>query len=43
VCYLAAAGKLKIDADRFPFDKIPDAYQALRDGNLVGRAVITFD
>ncbi|KAI1613894.1 chaperonin 10-like protein [Exophiala viscosa] len=43
VCYLAGAGKLKIDIDRFPFDKVPEAYQALRDGKLTGRAVIKFD
>jgi propanol-preferring alcohol dehydrogenase len=43
VCDLASVGKLKIDVDRFPFDKVPDAYQALRDGKLKGRAVVTFD
>ncbi|KIW78955.1 hypothetical protein Z517_08795 [Fonsecaea pedrosoi CBS 271.37] len=43
VCYLASIGKLRIDVDRFSFDKIPEAYQALRDGKLIGRAVITFD
>ncbi|EXJ63555.1 uncharacterized protein A1O5_11316 [Cladophialophora psammophila CBS 110553] len=43
VCYLASAGKLKIDVDPFPFDKVPEAYQALRDGKLNGRAVITFN
>ncbi|OAL25788.1 hypothetical protein AYO20_10343 [Fonsecaea nubica] len=43
VCYLASIGKLRIDVDRFSFDKIPEAYQALRDGRLIGRAVITFD
>ncbi|KIW56450.1 hypothetical protein PV05_05109 [Exophiala xenobiotica] len=43
VCYLASHGKLKIDVDSFPFDKVPEAYQALRDGKLKGRAVITFD
>ncbi|KAK5273894.1 hypothetical protein LTR99_000851 [Exophiala xenobiotica] len=43
VCYLASVGKLKIDVDRFPFDKVPEAYQALRDGKLKGRAVVTFD
>ncbi|RFU29325.1 hypothetical protein B7463_g7005, partial [Scytalidium lignicola] len=43
VCYLAAEGKLRIDVDKFPFDKIPEAYDALRKGKLSGRAVITFD
>ncbi|OQU94451.1 hypothetical protein CLAIMM_00806 [Cladophialophora immunda] len=43
VCYLASTGKLTIDVDSFPFDKVPEAYQALRDGKLNGRAVITFD
>lgn len=43
VCYLASAGKLRIDVDPFPFDKVPEAYQALRDGKLNGRAVVTFD
>ena len=43
VCLLAAEGKLKIDVDRFPFDKVPEAYDALRNGKLKGRAVVTFD
>jgi propanol-preferring alcohol dehydrogenase len=43
VCYLASTGKLKVEVDRFPFDKIPEAYQALRDGKLNGRAVIAIE
>ena len=43
VCYLAKEGLLRIDADRFPFDKVPEAYEALKEGKLHGRAVITFD
>ncbi|KAF2768266.1 GroES-like protein [Teratosphaeria nubilosa] len=43
VCLLASQGKLRIDAEAFPFNRIPDAYAALRNGKLKGRAVITFD
>ena len=43
VCFLASTGRLRIEVDKFAFDKIPEAYQALRDGKLSGRAVITFE
>lgn len=43
VCSLAREGKLRIDVDKFSFDEIPQAYEALREGRLTGRAVITFD
>jgi len=43
VCLLASQGKLRTDVQRFPFDKIPEAYDALRKGTLTGRAVISFD
>jgi propanol-preferring alcohol dehydrogenase len=40
VCQLATDGKLKIDIDRFGFDQIPEAYEKLKNGQLLGRAVI---
>ncbi|KAK5687700.1 hypothetical protein LTS10_001840 [Elasticomyces elasticus] len=43
VCLLARQGMLRIDVERFPFSRIPEAYAALRSGKLKGRAVITFD
>lgn len=43
VCYLASQGLLKTEVDKFTFEEIPQAYQALRDGKLTGRAVIVFD
>lgn len=43
VCLLARQGKLRIDMDIFPFDKVPEAYEALRHGKLTGRAVVVFD
>ena len=43
VCKLAAQGSLRIDLERFRFDDLETAYARLREGNLAGRAVITFD
>lgn len=43
VCLLAREGKLRIDIDKFSFDEVPKAYEALRDGKLTGRAVVIFD
>ncbi|MES2492199.1 MAG: NAD(P)-dependent alcohol dehydrogenase [Pseudomonadota bacterium] len=43
VCDLAAQGRLIIDLERFSFGKVEAAYAKLRDGELTGRAVITFD
>lgn len=43
VCELAAQDKLKIDLERFAFDDIEAAYAKLRAGQLIGRAVVTFD
>ena len=43
VCELAAAGKLIIDLERFAFDNVAAAYTKLRAGQMIGRAVITFD
>jgi len=40
VCSLAAAGKLRIDMQKFSFDQIPEAYDLLRNGKLTARAVI---
>ncbi|KAK7753587.1 hypothetical protein SLS62_004445 [Diatrype stigma] len=42
VCELARSGKLKIDVQKFPFNDIQKAYDALRAGTLTGRAVIVF-
>ncbi|KAI4861941.1 alcohol dehydrogenase GroES domain protein [Hypoxylon rubiginosum] len=42
VCQLARSGKLRIDIQRFPFDEVQAAYDALRAGTLTGRAVIVF-
>lgn len=43
VCQLATEGKLKVEMDQFPFDRIPEAYELLRKGQLKGRAVIVMD
>lgn len=40
VVALAAAGHLRLDVTAFPLDRALDAYQALREGTLVGRAVV---
>lgn len=42
VCELVKAGKVRVDYQRFGFDEIQKAYDELRAGNLVGRAVIVF-
>ncbi|KAK8086513.1 hypothetical protein PG994_001487 [Apiospora phragmitis] len=42
VCDLARLGKLRIDVQRFGFDRIPEAYEKLRAGTLTGRAVVVF-
>ncbi|KAI1466531.1 uncharacterized protein F4812DRAFT_434457 [Daldinia caldariorum] len=42
VCELARAGKLRIDIERFSFDELGEAYNALRAGTLAGRAVVVF-
>jgi propanol-preferring alcohol dehydrogenase len=43
VCLLAREGKLRIDMDKFSFDEVPKAYDALRNGRLTGRAVVVFE
>lgn len=43
VCLLARDGKLQVEVDKFSFDQVPQAYDALRQGKLKGRAVVTFD
>ncbi|KAI0385208.1 alcohol dehydrogenase GroES domain protein [Hypomontagnella monticulosa] len=42
VCDLAKSGKLRIDVQRFSFDELEKAYDALRTGKLTGRAVVVF-
>ncbi|KAI1140823.1 alcohol dehydrogenase GroES domain protein [Hypoxylon sp. FL0543] len=42
VCALARSGKLRIDVERFAFDELDEAYDALRTGRLNGRAVVVF-
>ncbi|KAI1106033.1 alcohol dehydrogenase GroES domain protein [Jackrogersella minutella] len=42
VCGLARQGKLRIDIERFDFDDLDKAYDALRKGTLTGRAVVVF-
>lgn len=42
VCDLARKGKLRIDVERFDFDDVQKAYDALRAGTLTGRAVVVF-
>jgi propanol-preferring alcohol dehydrogenase len=37
---LARAGKIKPHVERFPLDRVEDAYARLREGSLDGRAVI---
>jgi propanol-preferring alcohol dehydrogenase len=41
VLELARAGHINARVERFPLDRVEDAYQRMRDGNLAGRAVIT--
>ncbi|KAI2466750.1 alcohol dehydrogenase GroES domain protein [Annulohypoxylon bovei var. microspora] len=42
VCDLARNGRLRIDVERFAFDELDKAYEALRNGTLKGRAVVVF-
>ncbi|KAI1408557.1 alcohol dehydrogenase GroES domain protein [Hypoxylon sp. FL1857] len=42
VCDLARSGKLRIDVEKFNFDELDKAYDALRTGKLTGRAVVVF-
>ncbi|OTA62664.1 alcohol dehydrogenase GroES domain protein [Hypoxylon sp. EC38] len=42
VCELARSGKLRIDIEKFNFDELDKAYDALRTGKLTGRAVVVF-
>ncbi len=37
---LARAGKIRAHVERFPLDRVEDAYEKMRDGTLNGRAVI---
>ncbi|MCW5249897.1 alcohol dehydrogenase catalytic domain-containing protein [Streptomyces sp. SHP 1-2] len=43
VLTLAGGGRIRNNVDLFPFSRIEEAYGALRDGTLRGRAVVTFD
>ena len=40
VLELARAGKIRAHVERFPLERVADAYQRLREGSLDGRAVI---
>lgn len=40
VLELARAGRIHVHVERFPLDQAPEAYAAMRDGRLEGRAVI---
>lgn len=42
VCELARSGKLGIDVQRFEFNDVQKAYDALRAGALTGRAFVVF-
>lgn len=41
VIRLAEDGRIRADVDRFDFDEIDDAYAAMEEGTLRGRAVVT--
>ena len=41
VVYLAEQGLIRSDADLFPMQQVGDAYEALHNGRLRGRAVVT--
>lgn len=43
VLALAAAGRIRNDTETFPFERVAEAYAALHDGGLRGRAVVTVD
>ncbi|WP_405720299.1 hypothetical protein [Streptomyces sp. NBC_00046] len=36
-------GRIQNNVDIFPFSEVEEAYKALHDGTLHGRAVVTFD
>jgi propanol-preferring alcohol dehydrogenase len=40
VVALARAGHLRVEVEQYPLDRAPEAYQALRAGELQGRAVV---
>ena len=40
---LADAGRLRVDVDLFPLDRVAEAYEAMEAGTLRGRAVVTPD
>jgi propanol-preferring alcohol dehydrogenase len=40
VLELAREGKVKANVERFPLDRVDDAYQRMREGSLDGRAVV---
>jgi propanol-preferring alcohol dehydrogenase len=40
---LADAGRIRIDVDLFPLDRVAEAYEAMEAGTLRGRAVVTPD
>lgn len=42
VCELVKDGKVRVDLQRSGFHEIQKAYEELRDGSLVGRAVVVF-
>jgi propanol-preferring alcohol dehydrogenase len=41
VLALAADGRIHAHIERFPLDRVADAYDRLRLGNIEGRAVVT--
>jgi propanol-preferring alcohol dehydrogenase len=41
VLELARAGHIHAHVERFPLDRVEDAYERMREGKLAGRAVIT--
>ncbi|ADO69930.1 NAD(P)-dependent alcohol dehydrogenase [Stigmatella aurantiaca] len=41
VLALAEAGRLRMTVERFPLERVAEAYQRMREGTLKGRAVIT--
>ncbi len=43
VIALADAGRIRVDVDLFPLDRVAEAYEAMESGTLRGRAVITPD
>ena len=40
---LAKAGKITVQAQKYPFSKVLEALDDLRNGRVEGRAVITFE